>query len=47
VLPVFFLPLWYLGLGAALVLGLGVVAGIFPALSAMRMPIAVALRRQA
>jgi putative ABC transport system permease protein len=47
VLPVFFLPPWYLGLGAALVLGLGVVAGIFPALSAMRMPIAVALRRQA
>jgi putative ABC transport system permease protein len=47
ILPVFFLPLWYLGLGAALVLGLGIVAGIFPALSAMRMPIAVALRRQA
>ncbi len=47
VLPVFFLPLSYLVIGTLLVVGLGIVAGIFPALAAMRMPIAVALRRQA
>jgi putative ABC transport system permease protein len=46
-LPVFFLPPWYLALGAGLAVGLGVVAGIFPALQAMRLRIAVALRRNA
>ena len=46
-LPVFFLPPKYLAIGAALVFGLGFVAGILPALQAMRLQIAVALRRHA
>jgi putative ABC transport system permease protein len=47
VLPVFYLPVHYLVIGAALVLALGVAAGIAPALAAMRLEIAVALRRHA
>ena len=46
-LPVFYLPPRYLGIGAALVLGLGIVAGILPALGAMRLQIATALRKHA
>ncbi|MDZ4829929.1 MAG: FtsX-like permease family protein [Phycisphaerae bacterium] len=47
VLPVFYLPVGYLVIGVAFVVGLGVCAGIFPALAAMRLQIAVALRRNA
>lgn len=47
VLPVFYLPMQYLLIGAGLVVGLGFVAGILPALAAMRLQIAVALRRHA
>ncbi len=46
-LPIFYLPPRYLLTGAALVFGLGLVTGIVPALQAMRLPIAVALRRHA
>lgn len=46
-LPVFYLPEKDLIAGAALVLGLGIVAGILPALQAMRLRTAVALRRDA
>jgi putative ABC transport system permease protein len=46
-LPVFYLPPRYIVIGAGLVLGLGLVAGILPALQAMRLRIAVALRRNA
>lgn len=46
-LPVFYLPVRFLGIGVAIVLALGLVAGILPALQAMRLRIAVALRRQA
>jgi putative ABC transport system permease protein len=46
-LPVFYLPPRYLGMGVGLVFGLGVLAGILPALQAMRLQIAVALRRHA
>jgi putative ABC transport system permease protein len=46
-LPVFYLPHRYLFIGAALVAGLGIVSGILPALQAMRLQIAVALRRNA
>jgi putative ABC transport system permease protein len=46
-LPVFYLPPRYLAIGAALVLALGAVAGIVPALQAMRLRIAEALRRNA
>ena len=46
-LPVFYLPPRYLLIGVALVFGLGFVAGILPALQAMRLQIAVALRRHA
>lgn len=46
-LPVFYLPSRYLIIGAGLVIALGVVAGILPALQAMRLRIAVALRRNA
>lgn len=45
-LPVFYLPPVYLAAGVAFVFGLGIVAGMFPALQAMRLQIAVALRRQ-
>jgi putative ABC transport system permease protein len=45
--PVFNMPTQDIFIGVALVLGLGIVAGIFPALQAMRLKIAEALRRQA
>lgn len=44
-LPVFYLPLPALLLGVAFVFALGIVAGILPAVQAMRLQIAVALRR--
>ena len=44
-LPVFYLPPRYVVIGVALVVTLGVVAGILPALHAMRLQIAAALRR--
>ena len=47
VLPVFYMPPDKLILGAALVFVLGAVAGFLPALQAMRLRIAVALRRNA
>lgn len=46
-LPVFYLPTKYLFIGVALVFALGLVAGILPAVQAMRLRIADALRRQA
>jgi len=46
-LPVFYLPPRYLGMGVGLIFGLGVLAGILPALQAMQLQIAVALRRHA
>jgi putative ABC transport system permease protein len=46
-LPVFYLPWRYLVIGVALTALLGIVAGILPALQAMRLHIAVALRRHA
>jgi putative ABC transport system permease protein len=46
-LPIFYLPHRYLFIGAGLVFGLGLIAGILPALQAMRLQIAVALRRNA
>jgi len=46
-LPVFYLPHRYLLIGVGLALGLGLLAGILPALQAMRLQIAVALRRHA
>ena len=46
-LPIFYLPHRYLFIGAALVVGLGLVTGILPALQAMRLRIAEALRRGA
>jgi putative ABC transport system permease protein len=46
-LPIFYLPLRYILIGVALVFGLGFVAGILPALQAMRLQVAVALRRNA
>lgn len=45
-LPVFYLPVKYVVIGAGLAVALGVVAGILPALQAMRLRIADALRRQ-
>jgi putative ABC transport system permease protein len=45
-LPVYFLPVGYVVMGVGLVIALGVIAGILPALQAMRMRIADALRRQ-
>ncbi len=44
-LPVFYLPTNYLIIGAALIAALGFVAGILPAIQAMRLQIAVALRK--
>jgi putative ABC transport system permease protein len=44
-LPVFYLPVRYLFIGLGLVFALGVIAGILPALQAMRLQIAVALRK--
>lgn len=46
-LPIFYLPTKYLLIGVGLVLALGFVAGIMPAIQAMRLQIAVALRRNA
>ena len=46
-LPIFYLPSRYVVIGAVLVFGLGLVAGIVPAVQAMRLQIAVALRRNA
>lgn len=46
-LPVFYLPHRDIAIGAGVVLALGIVAGILPALQAMRLQIAVALRRHA
>jgi len=46
-LPVFFLPERYLLIGSSLVIALGVTAGILPALTAMRLQTAAALRRHA
>jgi putative ABC transport system permease protein len=45
-LPVFYLPHRQLFVGVGLVFALGIVAGILPALEAMRLQIAAALRRQ-
>ncbi len=47
VLPVFYLPPRYLLIGAGLAVGLGLAAGLLPAMQAMRLRIAVALRRHA
>ena len=44
-LPLFYLPHRYLIIGFGLVVALGIVAGIVPAIQAMRLQIAVALRR--
>ncbi len=44
-LPIFFLPGRYLVVGAVLTVGLGLAAGVLPALQAMRLRIADALRR--
>jgi putative ABC transport system permease protein len=44
-LPIFFLPPQDLGLGAAFAVGLGLVAGILPAVQAMRLRVVDALRR--
>lgn len=46
-LPMFYLPAKYLVIGAIMVIGLGIIAGIIPAIQAMRLQIAVALRRNA
>ncbi|MEO8353459.1 MAG: ABC transporter permease [Chthoniobacteraceae bacterium] len=46
-LPIFYLPARYLAVGAVIALGLGLLAGIFPALQAMHLRIAEALRRNA
>jgi len=47
ILPVFFIPQHDLLVGVALVFGLGVATGVVPAWQAMRLPVAVALRRMA
>jgi putative ABC transport system permease protein len=47
ILPVFYLPQRDVLIGIVLMIALGVVAGIVPAIQAMRLRIAVALRRQA
>ncbi|GMU38885.1 MAG: ABC transporter permease [Phycisphaerae bacterium] len=44
-LPVFYLPTDALIVGVGMVLALGFAAGLLPALSAMRLPVAVALRK--
>jgi len=46
-LPIFYLPVRYLFIGTGLVVGLGLIAGILPAVQAMRLQIAHALRRNA
>ncbi len=47
ILPVFFIPTHDLLVGVALVFALGLAAGLLPAWQAMRLPVAVALRRMA
>jgi putative ABC transport system permease protein len=47
VLPVFYLPPHLLLVGVGMIFALGLIAGLLPALDAMRLRIAVALRRQA
>lgn len=47
VLPVFYLPTNAIVTGAVLAVALGLAAGIFPALAAMRLQVSIALRRQA
>ena len=47
ILPVFYLPARAMLIGVLLALGLGLVAGILPALEAMRLRVAEALRRHA
>lgn len=44
-LPVFYLPARYIGIGVGIVVSLGAIAGILPALQAMRLQIAAALRK--
>src|SRR5215831_15432341 len=44
-LPIFYLPVRYIFIGVGVVFCLGVIAGIIPALQAMRLQIAVALRK--
>jgi putative ABC transport system permease protein len=44
-LPLFFFPTRAVLLGVGICLALGIVAGIFPALAAMRLRVADALRR--
>jgi putative ABC transport system permease protein len=44
-LPIFTLPARDVAVGAALVLGLGLLAGLMPALTAMQLKITDALRR--
>jgi putative ABC transport system permease protein len=44
-LPVFYLPVRYIFMGIGVVFCLGIIAGIIPALQAMRLQIAVALRK--
>ena len=46
-LPIFYLPHRYMVIGVGLAFGLGFITGIFPAIQAMRLQIAVALRRHA
>jgi ABC-type antimicrobial peptide transport system permease subunit len=44
-LPIFFIPSGAFAAGALMILGLGIAAGIFPALHARRLQVAEALRR--
>ena len=44
-LPVFYLPARFIIIGMTIVFGLGLVAGLLPAIQAMRLQIARALRR--
>ncbi|NUM55828.1 MAG: ABC transporter permease [Candidatus Hydrogenedentes bacterium] len=46
-LPVFYLPSRDVAIGVVLAVALGLVAGMFPALQAMRLRVAMALRREA
>ena len=44
-MPIFFFPKARLFQGGGLILGLGLAAGILPAIQAMRLPVSEALRR--
>jgi len=46
-LPIFYLPVRFVVIGLGLIFALGILAGILPALQAMRLEIAHALRRNA